>query len=407
MSKIKFKWAFISLVILCILSIGCRNEDVFYKGNEYIEGQDQQYMFLNDAKQSTMARSEAGYYFFAGFYLYYMDLESMKPIIMCNKPNCLHCDEKDAKKRLECSALFLDNSFLAYNNGSLYATQMNTKDAEDRMELVKIDTNTTNRQSVFEFDKQITEIIMHRGIMYYGEYGYNNHGECQYAMKSIPINKLDSKPKQVFEGELLDGRINNLKGIGNNIYFNDCSISNSSYIDRVMRYDISKEKITRILSDNDNILPQGISVVGEKLYYILYSDDSSIEENKKVYKANLDGSNKEFAFDLDVLAYMRSDGENIIINDLFGEGEKSENEKSIGIYNTDRELKGEFFVDELSPHYTSIVGDDKYIFISDPLGEYYEMKAIDKQKLLKGEVEVKDLFEIEINKLNPVIQIKE
>lgn len=84
-------------LILNIFTISCSDERNL--GNEYIEGKDAQYMFMTTDRDRYITANEEGYYFVSGIYLYFCSYDTMEPIVLCNKAECLHDKELDETKK--------------------------------------------------------------------------------------------------------------------------------------------------------------------------------------------------------------------------------------------------------------------------------------------------------------------
>lgn len=388
--------------ILGIFSLTGCNKSAQELGDCYIEGQDQQFMY-SDGSMQKIARTENGYYFFAGEYLYYMDFESMRPIIMCNKPNCLHNEETNLEKRVDCNALFTENYFLSYYDGYLYTTVKQYKSSTNKTELIRVALDGTSRKKVFEFDVLPTAIAIHRGKLYYSGTAFNDEGNAVYALKEVSLGKWHAKPKVLYEGELAKGSIQQIKCYGEHVYFTELTINDEVQIVRQMCYNNVKNEVIRICTQDDKLYPQSISIVNGKLYYTIFNGNYKDEQNNIVYRAELDGSNGAPCFEMPVLARISSDGNKLIVEDLVTKSEKSDEQKSISLYSEDGEVLGEFLTNQLSHVHDTFPGDEKYLFVVNYADKCYEMQAVDKQKLSENKVEVNKLFKMEQEKLYPEI----
>ena len=157
-------------LILNIFTISCSDERNL--GNEYIEGKDAQYMFMTTDGERYITRSEEGYYFINGWYLYYSDFNTMNPIVLCNKPNCLHDKELDETKKFNCNAFLLtgNNTTLLtiYNNYIYcYIDYDFLKDGTPVPELIRISLDGSERKTICELEEDITSMALHRGVLYY------------------------------------------------------------------------------------------------------------------------------------------------------------------------------------------------------------------------------------------------
>ena len=90
--------SFIIIIISITSIISCAGN--YESNNNYIKGKDAQYMYMSMDSQQYITASKEGYYFINGLYLYYCDFNTMNPIVLCNKPNCLHDKEVDETKNL-------------------------------------------------------------------------------------------------------------------------------------------------------------------------------------------------------------------------------------------------------------------------------------------------------------------
>lgn len=403
MKKHHVRLYIIIFIVGTIILTGCNRPQKEIK-DYYIENQDQQFMYCNNGTQN-MAKAEEGYYFFAGEYLYYMDFESMEPIIVCNKPNCLHNEETDAEKRVDCNALFIENSFLTYHDDYLYTTVKQYKSSSQKIELVKVSLDGTSRKKIFEFDVKPTAIAIHRGKLYYSSTAFDSEGKAIYALKEVELGKWHAQSKILYEGDLAKGSIQHIICYGNHVYFTELTINDEVQIIKQMHYDIVQQKTARLFTEDDDLYPQCLSIVDGKVYYTIFTGDYADDENKIVYKADLDGNNNSPCFELPVFASINSDGNNLIVEDIVAGSSKPDDQKSISIYSSEGEILGEFLTRNLSRVHDTFPGDENYLFVNNNTEGYYEIKAINKRKLKEEQLEVKDFFRIEDDKLYPELII--
>lgn len=394
----------IGIVVSIFILMGC-NKTQEELGDSYREGQDQQFMFCNKGLPS-ITRTEKGYYFFSGEYLYYADFESMEPIIMCNKPNCLHNDETDIEKRIGCNALFVNRNFLTYYDGYLYTTADGYKSQPHKMELVKVSLDGTSRKKVFEFDTDPRAITIHRGKLYYSSTVFDKEGKAVYGLQEIDLERWNAQPRILYTGDLSGGSIQNIMCYGNHVYFTEITINKEVQILRAMHYDTVQDETTRLFTEDDDLYPQALSIINGEIYYIIFNGDYYDHSNRTVYKADLDGSNNYPCFELEEFASISSDGTNLIVEDLIGVDLNPEKKNSVSLCTIDGRVLGEMPIDTLSRGRRIFSGDENYIFITDTTDGYYEIKTVNKQKMKSGELEIKDFFRIEEHKLIPELLIK-
>jgi hypothetical protein len=216
---------FLSIVLSCCASV---NE---YDPNQYdFEQDDQYYLIKPNALLQSIAESENGYYFFSGqtnSYLYYMDKKTMKPVVLCNKPDCLHSDESDGNKRRDCNAYFNNCTNLIYYNKNLYAIggDPNPFSFSSDHFLYEISLDGTRRKIIYKFEDDIQHLIIHRGYIYYNvdDFGELNGNETNTESTSriyrINMDKIGSGSELVFEGKGIYGLVSTIVGYKNNVYF--------------------------------------------------------------------------------------------------------------------------------------------------------------------------------------------
>ena len=200
---------FFLLLILSIFTIGCNNEK--YLGNEYIEEKDAQYMFMRTDGERYITRSEEGYYFINGLYLYYCDFNEMEPLVLCNKPNCLHDKEVDSSKKYNCNGFLITGvtpKLLTIYDGYIYC-DIEADFLKDSFnpELIRISLDGDKRETVCKLESDIYSMALHRGKLYYSvsklslESDDAEKGIYQYTLKEYDILNSGSEIKELFTGK--------------------------------------------------------------------------------------------------------------------------------------------------------------------------------------------------------------
>ena len=70
--------------------------------------------YYNNSYEKFVTESELGYYIAVNNYLYFVEKESLTPILLCNKPNCMHKDSS-------CQAIFQQGQAqIVYYDGMIY-----------------------------------------------------------------------------------------------------------------------------------------------------------------------------------------------------------------------------------------------------------------------------------------------
>ena len=165
-------------------------------GEAYHPDTDDPYM-LHGFSSMMLAESDTGFYFIGhhinGAYLYYMPKDTMKPIPLCNKPNCLHAEREDDPHatlqeinaaRMECNA-YVDNiQSLFFYKGSLYCIGNFDALSQDQA-FYRISPDGSQKEKLYSFrfaenyDENgnvissipnaslVGNILAHRGYIYY------------------------------------------------------------------------------------------------------------------------------------------------------------------------------------------------------------------------------------------------
>ncbi|MEA4825000.1 MAG: hypothetical protein VB111_12950 [Clostridiaceae bacterium] len=200
-------------VFLFIIS-GCAPSDSPGNTTEF------QYQMNFAFNQFTMQESDGGYYCGITNTMFYIDKKTMKPVYLCNKPNCLHADEPDIQKRRLCNAFFTctspDMQFNLYKN-NLYLLIAVDGPAK---EVIRADPDGTNRKTLYRFHSGefIQNEILHRGQLYLFMSGYDEN-----MIKTTEIHVLDvesSSPelKALYTLEPNEGA-SNITVYGDYLYF--------------------------------------------------------------------------------------------------------------------------------------------------------------------------------------------
>lgn len=99
----------LAAMLLLALLAGCAKTPAKLPTDDtYHPETDHPYMMQTQqtAMYSWFVETDKGYYFRVQTTLFYMDRDSMEPIPVCSKPNCLHYEETDKEKYEACNAFF-------------------------------------------------------------------------------------------------------------------------------------------------------------------------------------------------------------------------------------------------------------------------------------------------------------
>jgi hypothetical protein len=372
------------IISLCFILCSCSSTKVVI-GNYYIFGQDDQ-TFFDKSLPLTMAESEKGYYFFGGpnnNFLYYLDKASMKAVVLCNKPDCLHTDETNPEKIANCNACLFDkNTGLIYFNSSLYVLG-------DDNSLYQISLDGTTKKKVISFKELPHTIIIHRDFLYYttDDHGTIEGNEANTVtdckLYRIDMYRPDKGSELIYSCSGIYGQFIKVIGYEDSIYFSFVKYSDSKMQgmdSNLLKYDLKSQKITHMLDDIGNF-----SICDNKLLYL----------NVKSRKYNI--MDLESSEDREVgyfNGHVTFDGRYIYCDTLPLKSQKRE----LIIYDLNGAEVNKFNLD-FCGNDLIYGGDSNYLFIPDNLAhknDYGEIKSLwvlDKSKIDLKNTELKKIYE--------------
>lgn len=410
MNHIKNKLVIMLLVLSVIIVSGCDSKQ--YTENTYIKGQDFQYMYFRQGSSPVMAEAENGYYFLSGCYLYYADKKTMKPVILCNKPNCLHDNETNDEKVINCNAFFYNyaSSFISYYDGNIYVISGKVGKIEE-YELIKISSDGTKRETILEFDVKPMSVAIHRGKLYYEQTAYDKSQNSVYSIKEFNLNKFNVKPKTIYSGSLEGGHIQDLMCYGNNLYFLEFAHNKKSFTNIDMRYDILTGKTSRLYTDIDSDDPEFASypsIHNGKIYYSTSKCNiDGTAKTKNSFICNLDGSNKKEIFNIDKDSVFLSDLKYLYTNDLrWSADAKTKEQQKLRILDENGKVINSIKTGYINDYSEIICGGDSHLFVITGTEDKFQILYADKKQFtLTGRIELKPFFEIDKNHMTPAVTI--
>lgn len=176
-SQLGGKMKRIIIYLLLLLMAGCSRNNSFD-----VDSSDKpECMNLENTSFSLyqfVAVTDKGYYYPSNNYLYYRDFSTGKKYYVCNKPNCLHREEKDQLIGQECNAYLSNASYggllkpgpFVYANGYLYAVQGSVDfqtNQFDGVDLIRIKKDGSDRQVLDHDDISISQIAVHYDSLFY------------------------------------------------------------------------------------------------------------------------------------------------------------------------------------------------------------------------------------------------
>lgn len=402
LNKYKKLLSVILIVYITSILIGCSKKDL---GDKYVSNEDAQYMFMQSSLDKYIAKSDSGYYFANGLYLYYADKESMKPVILCDKPNCLHDRETDPYKKPECNAYIgsQSNNLLTIYDNNIYYYGVNEKDNFEKY-IFRIGLDGNDRKAVAKIGDNVNSMAIHRGKLYYSTYEDVPSSEKKYEGEKIAklieydFLKSSSKPKIIKEFKNIDGGISYIIPFGNTVYFNEYTFDDSSYgLDsKIQIYDIKNKKIDKLYDYKESIY----TIFKENIIF-----SAAIEENGEykrdphVYICDLDGGNKRLLFNEEIVENFYSDNKYIYFDNA--RLIKDNNlERLLTVMNENGEIVDKININEVRPSFNFVGSDGENLFIKYEDEEKAYIKYIDINKIGTGEAKLETLFEIEKKYIN-------
>lgn len=215
-------------------------------------GRDHAYMY--PGLPYSIAETEEGYYFPGGeseMYLFYADKRSMKPIALCNKPDCLHEQEPDPAKKADCNAYMGGTDWLTYYDGALYYLG-NYDISEDGCYVCKLSLDGTKKEKITLMPNiSYSWFVFHRGKAYYVAKNSTDLEtmESQPKIYSLDITQKDAKPELVYTRERKEGDLGGIFGYENYLYFDENYTEDEELTDHIVRLNLEKENEPEIISE--------------------------------------------------------------------------------------------------------------------------------------------------------------
>lgn len=262
------------VLFLCMFSLTCCTP-ARESGASYLSNEDDQYYFTKQvASICSMAKTEEGYYFFSGpneMYLYYLDRKTMKPIALCDKPDCLHGRETDPKKIINCNAFFsYMNGNLMYYGKNLYMFGQSSASEAEKMSLFQVSLDGAQRKRIVDLKEDVLRIIIHRGYVYYitNDYGTIDGKEdttvSTCKLFRINLNDIAKGSEELYTASGIYEEAGMMKGYGDGIYFEFLRFTDPTQTKmerNLYRFDINRKSILKILNDVCNYTFSGDKIV--------------------------------------------------------------------------------------------------------------------------------------------------
>ena len=316
--------SYLIIVLSLMFMTSCAKK--YDTANTYIEGQDYQCNYVTQ-NEPFIAESEEGYYMRLGCYLYYMDKDTMEPVVLCNKPNCMHMEETDTEKVTSCDAYYFSDAgpmeSIYYFDGALYVVQSRmgySQKGESATILTKVSKDGTDRKTVVEFEYSPSSVAIHRGKVYAAINVAKDNGEMVYRIEQYDLSKPASQePVDLYVGEFDHGDVSKIRCYGQNVYFFEDSVEEDTIYSRIMRYDITTGETSCLVKEAGNTFPCDLAFFGNKIFYTRMEVDLKTARNTAttVYECNLDGTKEqENPFTIGAYVDVLSDRNYLYLNGL-------------------------------------------------------------------------------------------
>ena len=391
-----------------LLLTGCESQPQYSTENTYVAGQDYQHMFAyktgNLAPNSIMETETAYYYMKSsssgiGYFLTYIDKNTMEPVLLCNRPDCKHDKETDEEKREECNAYFPASMVPYYSGDMLYFVQMKQWASEDRengsldfaFELVKMKPDGTERQVLSEQTGNPSFGFMHRGYYYYQSDLYTADGQSQQSgIYRVALQK-NAEPELLYQAEK-PREIRGVTAYGNGLYISEQGFENiDNYQSKLVRFDLLTKKSKDIVANNDGKTQWLMKGFCDGKLLCSAFDLTSTKNGTKLYLAEPNGSKMEEIEGAGDYADFCTDGKYIYRTPITWSSQYEAEDPNIAIL----DLSGNKIM-SLSPEETEettriIAGNEKYLFRYIYVDDEEKLLYAEKSGIPSGKLEWKEI----------------
>lgn len=193
----KKKWKKIVIAgmagILMMMLAGCKEDES--AGGAAGEFYDCQHGFRNGVEYK-ICETPDGYYMLVGNYLVFAEKDLSKTAIVCNKAECLHCEEAIDNKA-NCNAFFSSPEEIGYYDGKLYILSKDFSVRDGGMCIFEVAADGSSRKNIYKGGEGTNSFAIHRGNVYVYEQKYADENGKVYKTPHISIEKFSLKnPKK-------------------------------------------------------------------------------------------------------------------------------------------------------------------------------------------------------------------
>ena len=343
--------------------------------------------YYNNSYEKFVTESELGYYIAVNNYLYFVEKESLTPILLCNKPNCMHKDNS-------CQAIFQQGQAqIVYYDGMIYGiddTGIFSK-GNRTYNLMEITADGENRDKKAVIETDGNNFLIHRNQIFTTYIDEDDHGVI------TAFDLETGKQESIYRSEWNMSQIMDLYAYEDRLYFSETGVDdNETYIAALDCTDLSTgETVENLLQNSPEIEDSEAYVVGisdEKLYIRLSSMDTMKSD---IYVCDLDGTDAKYITQMS-LGQTVMDDENIYLasfedNQIYVYTKEGE---QVSVITIEEKSQDERHLLDVNP----VAGSGQYGFISCFFffldGQVYRsILAFDKEKLEMGNAALQTIVE--------------
>lgn len=378
--------------MLVLVLTACGSDQMAVESEEFNLETDFQWEYCDLALEDhPIVEVEDGYYIIVGYYLYYIDKETMEYTPLCNKPNCLHQKETDEMKVMDCNAMvyasYINHTSLNYYKQHLYtvAIEIITDEngiPENKFVMDKISLDGGEREVIHEFKKAVDMAIVHRGYIYYTSERSKIRSDETTGIYRIPIE--GGEEELLYSAENNSNQLSRLRAIGNTLMFTEYSDESE---DVLYYYNLVNGKIKKI-SFGSGIDVLSARIANGRIYYRTMKQN----EDYNIWSTNLDGSDeREEAF----IAQHQDD-------DYYYETSTDDKTQIVYDWKTQKEVTK---FSQMTILGSFLIGKEKlFWYVSNDKGGR-KVSYIDREDIPKGDDAVKVLMDFSDDETRPGIII--
>lgn len=252
-----------------------------------------------------VTESERGYYIAAANFLYYLEEGETEPVILCNKPNCIH-------NGAECNAYFPQSfSQITYSDGRIYGFTEDYMTFEEQLVAVSADGET--KEVLMDVDnRDQDQFILHRGSVYYIRQGTDSVSLMRYHLE-------EKTEEEILRQDGGAGGIGYLFAWKDGIYIPITVYEGENAYPSMRRYDIEDGSLSEFYIEDEQTGEEmeDLMLIGAEEDYLTVVAFPGNTEKNPVYVCGLEGGKAKKGLSLPIGGIV-TDGDYIFSIDLNG-----------------------------------------------------------------------------------------